>query len=584
MNNIFYLCGFGCSYLLLVVTACPVEADVNRNFLSKTDTSSSPIRRLSDINSLYTHVGALTGAEHRHRSRQVIAQVSKRVVEVTGVQLTPSAAGLEVRLRTADGKPLPAGQQTQSGNTLTVTIANAVLVLPERKPFVAENPTTGIASVSVTQQGAETVQVILEGQAAAPTAAVVEQKVGLVLSAVAPLTLEEVVVTGERQRGSAYAPLNATTATRTDTPILDIPQSIQVIPRKVLEDQQVIRLDEALRNTSGVSFGGTNLGRRLEFTIRGFDEAPILRNGFRQFGADVIPETANLDRIEVLKGPASVLYGEIEPGGLINLVTEKPISDPSYTIQTQFGNRNLFRPQVDLSGPLTADGSLLYRLNGLYQSSNDVQNVDTDIERFFISPVVTWKIGKRTDLTFELEYFDEKRAPIFGLPAIGDEIADVPLDRITNEPDDTAEEEFISIGYDLEHRFNNYWKLRNAFRFTQQNSLLEVAYPFEIDEETGTVTRFWAAQPQDGESYSLQTNAAGKFVTGWIDHEVLLDISKSLNLALAGTFGDCFSLYHRLTSNEKVGVSDDPFAEFSKHCRTDRLESTLVNDIFEKTK
>jgi hypothetical protein len=63
-----------------------------------------------------------------------------------------------------------------------------------------------------------------------------------------------------------------------------------------------------------------------------------------------------------------------------------------------------------------------------------------------------------------------------------------------------------------------------------------------------------------------------------------LDISKSLNLALAGTFGDCFSLYHRLTSNEKVGVSDDPFAEFSKHCRTDRLESTLVNDIFEKTK
>jgi hypothetical protein len=63
-----------------------------------------------------------------------------------------------------------------------------------------------------------------------------------------------------------------------------------------------------------------------------------------------------------------------------------------------------------------------------------------------------------------------------------------------------------------------------------------------------------------------------------------LDISKSLNLALAGTFGDCFSLYHRLTSNEKVGVSDDPFAKFSKHCRTDRLESTLVNDIFEKTK
>ncbi len=322
---------------------------------------------------------------------------------------------------------------------------------------------------------------------------------------------------------------DVTSATRTDTLILDTPQSVQIVPEEVLEDQQVIRLDEALRNVSGVTFGGTDLGRNLQFNIRGFDEAPILRDGFRQFGADIVPETANLEQVEVLKGPASVLYGEIEPGGLINLVTKKPTAEPFYKIETQFGNRSFISPSIDFSGPLTENGNVLYRLNALYRSSDDIQDVDENIERFFISPVVTWKIGKNTDLNFELEYLNEDRPPSFGVPAIDNEIADVPLDRITNEPDDFGEEEFLSVGYDLEHRFSKNWKLRNAFRFTQQNALLETAFPFEIDEETGTVTRFWAEQPQDGNSYSLQTNAEGKFATGKVDHEVLFGLD--LNLA-----------------------------------------------------
>ena len=86
----------------------------------------------------------------------------------------------------------------------------------------------------------------------------------------------------------------------------------------------------------------------------------------------------------------------------------------------------------------------------------------------------------------------------------------------------------MSVGYNLEHRFNKNWKLRNAFRFTQQTALLETAFPFEIDEESNTVFRFWAAQPQDGESYSLQTSTEGKFATGKINHEVLLGIDLNL--------------------------------------------------------
>lgn len=103
-----------------------------------------------------------------------------------------------------------------------------------------------------------------------------------------------------------------------------------------------------------------------------------------------------MEQIEVLKGPASVLYGEIEPGGLINLVTKKPTSEPFYKIKGQFGNRTFISPSIDLSGPLTADRNLLYRLNALYRTSEDIQDVDRNIERFYISPVLTWKIGDRS--------------------------------------------------------------------------------------------------------------------------------------------------------------------------------------------
>lgn len=231
---------------------------------------------------------------------------------------------------------------------------DATLALPTANEFRQTNPIPGITEISAVQVN-NNIRVTITGEKQAPVAEVIRSPQNLVLN-ITPeastaqsqpdnVTPEastvqsqpdeelEIIVTGEREDNDYFVP-DATSAARTDTPILDTPQSVQIIPQKVLEDQQVIRLDEALRNVSGVTFGGTNLGRSLEFSIRGFDEAPILRNGFRQFGADVVQETANLERVEVLKGPASVLYGEIEPGGLINLVTKKPTSTPFYEIQT----------------------------------------------------------------------------------------------------------------------------------------------------------------------------------------------------------------------------------------------------------
>ena len=454
-----------------------------------------------------------------------------QLVRVTGVELKETTKGLELVVQTPTGRKL-VPLILPEGNRLVIDILDATLALPTGNEFREIEPIEGITEVRVTQVDDSNIQITITGEKNAPSVEVVPSREDLVLS-VSPKTStaqteadEEigVIATGQAEDDDYFVP-DSTTATRTDTPILDTPQSVQVIPQQVLEDQQVIRLDEALRNVSGVTFGGTDLGRDLDFSIRGFDDAPILRNGFRQFNAGgTFPETANLEQIEVLKGPAAVLFGEIEPGGVINLVTKRPLSEPFYEIQGQFGNRGLFRPSIDFSGPLTSDGRLLYRLNAVYQGGDDIQDFDTDIERFFISPVITWKISDRTDLTIELEYLNDERPPIFGIPAIGDEIADIPFEQISNEPDDVAEEESINVGYDLEHRFSDNWKLRNGFRYTKQDASTEITFPFDIDEETGIVTRFSGFQPEESESFTLNTNLVAEFATGPINHQLLFGV------------------------------------------------------------
>ncbi|MEL6764174.1 MAG: TonB-dependent receptor plug domain-containing protein, partial [Cyanobacteria bacterium J06607_6] len=233
-----------------------------------------------------------------------IAQTETAPIQIIGVQLEETETGLQVLLATAAGELLEP-TTTVSGDALIVDIANAVLSLPEGDEFLAFAPAEGIALVQVTALPGEQVQVVITGADAAPAAEVETAATGLALSVVpgvAQVSEDDealrIVVTGEEDRG--YAESNATTATRTDTPLIEIPQSIQVIPEAVLEDQQVIRLNDALRNVPGV-VPGNNFGGGLDtFTIRGFQGAAILRDGFRSGEADSngqggLQETANLE-------------------------------------------------------------------------------------------------------------------------------------------------------------------------------------------------------------------------------------------------------------------------------------------------
>lgn len=460
-----------------------------------------------------------------------IAQAA--IVQVTDIRLNAIDAEIEVILETSD-EQLSEPSTSVVGNALIVEIPNAVLALPEGNEFQQANPAEGIALVSITSLPNNRVRVAITGVDAPPIAEVRTEAQGLVLSVVPATETDavqneeaiQVVVTGEQDEG--YSPSNATTATRTDTPLRDIPQSIQVIPQQVLEDQQVLQLQDATRNVSGVVEGNTFGNTEDRFIIRGFQQGfqlgSLLRNGFREPSTFASTrETANIERIEILKGPASALYGgAIEPGGAINVITEQPLDYPFYELEAQAGSFGLLRPNVDLSGPLTSDRSLLYRLNAVYERGDGFRDFDQDTQRVFVSPVVLWRIGDRTNLTLEFEYLNDERPFDRGLIAFGEGVADIPRERILGEPDDVATSEEFTVGYRLEHRFNEDWRLRNAFRFGDVYSTNQRAEPGELNEETGILTRAWEDHEYSGNTYAFLTNLVGEFATGSIEHTLLV--------------------------------------------------------------
>ncbi|HEY9620583.1 MAG TPA: TonB-dependent siderophore receptor [Crinalium sp.] len=471
-----------------------------------------------------------------HEPHQELAQAA--IAQITDIQVNSTTEGIGLLLQTVGDLAVPTPSIV--GNAVVATLSNAELELPNGDEFSIANPVEGIALITVSPLPDNRVRVVITGVDAPPTVAISADPTGLLLGIasdaeeVGQTSAEglQIVVTGE-DTNDDYTVSEAGTGNRTDTPILDTPASVQVIPQQILDDQQTLRVDDALQNISGVTgsldpFGGSSLTLR-GFTAASFTTGPILRDGFRVYDNLGFQETANLERIEILRGPASVLYGQGTPGGVINLVTKQPLSDPFYEFQLQAGSFGLIRPSFDISGPLNQDESLRYRLNAAYQNEDGFRDFDTDIERIFIAPVLSWDISDRTTLSFNAEYLDDQSPFDLGLVAVGDGVVDVPRDRITGEPDDIRQTESITLGYNLEHQFSDHWRLQNSFRYVHQNYDVEVFLPVIINETTGIITRFPSVRRYLSDDYSLQTSVVGEFSTGDIEHTLLAGVDLNWN-------------------------------------------------------
>ncbi|MCX7100974.1 MAG: TonB-dependent receptor, partial [Methylobacter sp.] len=255
-----------------------------------------------------------------------------------------------------------------------------------------------------------------------------------------PTTLKPMTVKGNRNTElQSYSVSNATTGTKTDTPLFDTPISVQVVPKAVIDDQQAIGLENVLKNVSGVAKNwGFGADSNENMYIRGFANSNnIYRDGVLTPNTPI--SLANTERVEVLKGPSAMLYGRAQPGGLVNIVTKRPKTDAYYSLQQQFGSYDTYRTLLDATNKITKDGSLAYRLNYEHLDSGSFRD-NHPTTRDFLAPSLTWKITDKTQLDLDFMYQNLKAVYDSGIPydlqLSGVIPGKIPLNFSGNEPTD----------------------------------------------------------------------------------------------------------------------------------------------------
>ncbi|MBD2515143.1 TonB-dependent receptor [Nostoc sp. FACHB-973] len=529
---------------------------------SKSDEITKNILQLSEIELPGTSAQMLVQSPTPTNPPNPEQTSGDQVIPITGVKANPTQTGVEVILETPLGEQLQVTNRSTDKNFIA-DIPNAQLRLPNGDAFIfrSEKPVAGITEITATNVDANTVRVTVVGENALPTVELFDDNTGLVFgvtSATAtamqppqqpetPQAQEpanqtpqqepaaqqdepiELVVTGEQD---GYRVTDTTTGTKTDTPLRDIPQSIQVVPQQILRDQQATRLEDALRNVPGVVQSFNSSRALTSYTIRGFEVSErtgnsFLRDGLPDPSAGQSVELSNIERVEVLKGPASVLFGLGDPGGSINLVTKQPLREPFYGIDASVGSYSFYRGAVDFSGPLNDSKTVLYRLNAAYKNSGSFIDF-LNSENLSISPVISVAIGEKTNLNIEGEYVETRDSFASGVPVVGSVLPNpngkVSRNRNYGEPSDEIEQKITRIGYRIEHKFSDNWLLRNAFRATFRDYSDKVTLPTSLDADNRSFNRFYREYDIEYEDYTLTTNVVGKFFTGSIQHQLLLGL------------------------------------------------------------
>ncbi len=333
---------------------------------------------------------------------------------------------------------------------------------------------------------------------------------------------------GPGGRFTGYMVQNAVSATKTNLPILQTPAAIQVVPRETMDDQQVIGVQQAIvGNVSSVTPTSPQLGG-IAFTIRGFNVGQaFFRNGLRQPQSLNI-DTQNLQSIEVLKGPAAILYGRIEPGGLVNLVPKRPLLVPYYSVQEQVGSYSLTRTTVDATGPVTPDRALAYRINLDYTAANSFRDFVGD-ENIFVAPTLSYRPSEDFVLNIDGEYQKYRFVDdTTGLVALGRRPAPIPISRYLGDPSVTTRfksfQERGFFGYDWTYKFLPSWSVTNRFSYTTSTTFTAPTSVTGFTSATGLATRGLRFGAFDVQAIATNLDLNGKVEIGPLEHNLLAGV------------------------------------------------------------
>lgn len=404
--------------------------------------------------------------------------------------------------------------------------------------------------------------------------------------AVAPVTLDEVVVTAGVEEEQGYIAPTAVTATKTEARRLETPQNIQVVTRELMEDQGATTIDDALRNVAGVFPGGYYPGYDY-YRIRGFDATGFtFKDGlFADHPAGSFffsEEVYGLERVEVLKGPASMLYGQSSLGGLVNLVTKAPTKESFFDTRLSGGSYDFFEAGTDFGGALNESGTIYGRMTTMFRHRGTFTDDVDPAKRLYVAPALTIELGPDTILRLRGEYLYDWTVTPFPLPAAGTAISnpngDLPISRNVGEPGFQNKGDYRrgQIGYQLEHRFTPELTLRQSVRGAMNQTIYQAIYPSFLDADGRTLYRYPLSYASDYFTLGADTSLEAKFNTWALNHTALAGIDFSyVQDDSRGAFGsiDPLDLY-----SPRYGAKASPLSVYTSAETTSTATGLYLQD------
>lgn len=364
-------------------------------------------------------------------------------------------------------------------------------------------------------------------------------------------------ITGQGSYESAWGPVEGYVAkrtaagTKTDTALVEAPRSISVATREQMQDRNVQNLDDAVKYMPGIVSASYGSDTRYDWMrVRGFEPTQFL-DGLplpRGVYANPKAETWNLDRLALLRGPASSVYGQTPPGGLLDMVSRRPSAESSHAIQMQYGSDNYRQINFESTGKIDDEGQFLYSVGGVVRDAGtQVDHIDN--KRYNIAPSLTWNIDTDTKLTLLSQFTrDDTGTTSQFLPIQGTKIKS-PLGEVSHhknlgDPDyDFYDRTYYALGYAFEHRFNDTWQFKQNLRYTKSElafqQLTVGSFAFSPADANGDISRSSTNVDEDISQFAVDNNFQADFATGDISHTVLLGLDhQRTDTSYLAIFGD----------------------------------------------
>ena len=321
-----------------------------------------------------------------------------------------------------------------------------------------------------------------------------------------------------------YQARRSGSATKTDTPLDEVPQAVSVIPATVLDDLRSPRIEKALDYAGGVArqndFGGLTM---YEYSIRGLTTSEFYKDGFSVNRGYMNPQDpSNVERIDVLKGPASSLYGRGDPGGTINIVSKRPQHDRFARLDLSAGRWDRYRSSLDVNTLLDDEGTMLYRMNLAVEDNKSFRDYRSS-ERQFFAPAFSWELSPQTRLLVQAEVIRSSQVFDRGVVAPNDHLGSVSRSDFFGEPGDgEIDNNNESLQAEIEHDLNASWTVRLASHYKQgrlNGGATEASF---LADEARTLNREYRYRDFDWQDSITQLELRGLVYTGDIEHNLLI--------------------------------------------------------------